>query len=166
MKNINNYLAFVSQIEPKNVKEAKNDPNRIIIIEEELNQFKRSNVWNLVERPLENLVIGTKWVFKNKLDEHRVVVRNKARLVAQGYNQEERIEYDETFAPVIRLEAIRLLLAFACIMDFKLYQIDVKSIFLNDIIKEEVYVEQPPGFEDHEYPNHVYKLNKILYGLK
>ena len=86
----------------------------------------------------------TKWIFKNKLDEHKVVVRNKARLVAQGYNQEEGIHYDGTFAPIARLEAIRLLLAFACIMDFKLYQMDVKSIFLNGTIKEDVYVEQPP----------------------
>ncbi len=94
------------------------------------------------------------------------MVRNKARLVAKGYNQEEGIDFDETFAPVARLEAIRLLLAFACSKDFKLFQMDVKSAFLNGYINEEVYVEQPPGFENHQYPNHVYKLNKALYGLK
>ena len=93
------------------------------------------------------------------------MVRNKARLVAQCYNQ-EGIDFEETFAIVARLEAIRLLLAFACYMDFKLYQMDVKSVFLNDTIKEEVYVKQPPGFEDYEYPNYVFKLNKALYGLK
>ena len=117
-------------------------------MQEELNQLKRSNVWTLVERPLDNNVIGTKWIFRNKLDEHSVVVGNKARLVAQGYAQEEGIDYDETFTPIVRLEAIRILLAFTCYMDFKLYQIDVKSVFLNGIIKEEVYVEQPLGFED------------------
>ena len=93
-------------------------------------------------------------------------IRNKARLVAKGYNQEEGIDYEETYAPVARLEAIRMLLAFASIMDFKLYQMDVKSVFLNVLIQEEVYVEQPPGFEISDKPNHVYKLQKALYGLK
>jgi len=86
--------------------------------------------------------------------------------VAKGYNQEEGINYGETFAPVARLEIVRLLLAFACMSGFKLFQMDVKSAFLNGIINEEVYVEQPPGFEDHQHPNHVYKLKKALYGLK
>ena len=105
-------------------------------MQEQLNQFIRRNVWTLVVRPLDNNVIITKWVFKNKLDEHGVVIRNKARLVAQGYTQEEDINYDETSIPIVRLEAIRILLAFACYMDFKLYQMDVKSVFLNGIIKE------------------------------
>ena len=100
------------------------------------------------------------------MDELGNVVRNKAQLVAQGYNQEEGIDFDETFAPVARLEAIRLLLAFTCHMNFKLFQMDVKSAFLNDFIQEEIYVEQPPSFEDFENPNHVYKLQKALYGLK
>ena len=94
------------------------------------------------------------------------MVRNKARLVAQGYSQEEGIDFDETFAPVARLEAIRMLLAFSCYMNFKLYQIDVKSAFLNGFINEEVYVKQPPGFQNFEFPNHVFKLTKALYGLK
>jgi len=111
-------------------------------------------------------IIGSKWVFRNKLDEAGVITRNKARLVAKGYNQEEGIDYGETFAPFARLEAVRLLLAFACMSGFKLFQMDVKSDFLNGIINEEVYVEQPPGFEDHQHPNHVYKLKKALYGLK
>ncbi|KAH9725866.1 hypothetical protein KPL70_008032 [Citrus sinensis] len=109
---------------------------------------------------------GTKWVFRNKMDESGVVVRNKARLVAQGYNQEEGIDFDETFAPVARLESIRMLLAYACHKDFILYQMDVKSAFLNGYILEEVYVKQPPGFENEKFPNHVYKLLKALYGLK
>ncbi|GJY23554.1 retrovirus-related pol polyprotein from transposon TNT 1-94 [Tanacetum coccineum] len=111
-------------------------------------------------------IIGTKWVYRNKLDENGVVTRNKARLVAQGYNQQEGIDYDETYAPVARLESIRILLAYACALDFKLYQMDVKSAFLNDFINEEVYVAQPLGFIDFAKPNHVYKLKKALYGLK
>ncbi|KAL5559477.1 hypothetical protein UlMin_035688 [Ulmus minor] len=103
---------------------------------------------------------------KNKVDEGGIVTRNKARLVAKGYNQEEGIDYEETFAPVARLEAIRILLAFACYHDFVLFQMDVKSAFLNGFILEEVFVEQPPGFESFDSPNHVYKLKKALYGLK
>ena len=93
-------------------------------------------------------------------------VRNKARLVAQGYVQEEGIDYEETYAPVARLDAIRLLLSFACANNFRLFQMDVKSAFLNGIIKEEVYVEQPPGFEDDKHPDWVFRLHKALYGLK
>ena len=111
-------------------------------------------------------IIGTKWVYENKLNEQGNITRNKARLVAKYYNQEDGINYNETFTPVTRLEAIRMLLAFASYMDFKLNQMDVKSAFLNGFIQEEVYVEQPPGFENHEFSNHVYKLNKALYGLK
>nr|GEV91833.1 copia protein [Tanacetum cinerariifolium] len=102
----------------------------------------------------------------NKLDENGVVSRNKARLVEQCYNQQEGIDYDETYALVARLESIRILLAYACDLDFKLFQMDVKSAFLNGFINEEVYVAQPPGFIDFEKPNHVYKLKKALYGLK
>ncbi|GJZ02539.1 copia protein [Tanacetum coccineum] len=112
------------------------------------------------------MVIGTKWVFKNKLDENGVVSRNKARLVAQGYNQQEGIDFDETYAPIARLESIRILLAYACANDFKLFQMDIKSALLNVFINEEVYVLQPPGFVNFEKPNHVYKLKKALYGLK
>ena len=100
------------------------------------------------------------------MDELGNVVRNKARLVAQGYNQEEGIDFDKTFAPVARIEAIRFLLAFACYTNFKLFQMDVKSAFLNGFIQEEVYVKQPLSFENFEKPNHVYKLQKALYGLK
>lgn len=101
-------------------------------------------------RPKDYPTIGTKWVFRNKMDENGIVIRNKARLVAQGYNQEEGINYDETYAPISRLEAIRMLLAFTCYKNFKLYQTDIKSAFLNGYINEEVYVEQPPGFENHK----------------
>jgi hypothetical protein len=118
-----------------------------------------------VERPKQN-VIGTKWVFRNKQDEDGVVTKNKARLVAKGYTQVEGLDFGETYAPVARLEAIRILLAFTTHHNFKLHQMDVKSSFLNGPISEEVYVEQPPCFEDPQFPNHVYKLHRALYGLK
>ena len=120
----------------------------------------------MAPRPKHHHIIGAKWVFRNKMNEQGVIARNKARLVAKGYNQEEDIDYDETYAPVARLEAIRMLLAYATFMNFKLYQMDVKSVFLNGFIEEEVYVEQPAGFESFDYPNHVFKLSKALYGLK
>ena len=100
------------------------------------------------------------------MNENGGITRNKVRLVAQGYSQEEGIDFDETFAPVARLEAIRILLAFVVSQSVKLFQMDAKSAFLNGYIKEEVYVEQPPGFEDYKYPDHVFKLTKALYGLK
>jgi hypothetical protein len=137
----------------------------VLAMQEELNNFMRNEVWHLVPHPNQN-VVGTKWVFRNKQDEHGVVTRNKARLVAKGYSQVEGLDFGETYALVSRLESIRILLAYATYHVFKLYQMDVKSAFLNGPIKEEVYVEQPPGFEDSEYPNHVYKLSKALYGFK
>jgi len=160
------HMAFVSQVEPKTVADALEDSNWINAMHEELNQFARNEVWTLVPKTDQMNVIDTKWVFKNKLDEQGVIVRNKARLVAKGYNQEEGIDYGETYEPVARLEAVRLLLAYACMNGFKLHQMDVKSAFLNGYIGEEVYVRQPPGFEDHKHPNHVFKLKKALYGLK
>ena len=103
-----------------------------------------------------------KWVFKNKTDESGTVIKNKDRLVAKGYNQQEGIDYEETFTPIARMEALMIFLAYATYMNFKVYQMDVKSAFLNGNIKEDVYVQQPPGFESSEFPNHVYKLNKAL----
>jgi hypothetical protein len=147
------------------VEDALRDPDWVVAMQEELNNFTRNEIWNLVPHPNQNFV-GTKWVFRNKQDEHGVVTRNKARLVAKGYSQVEGLDFDETYAPVARLESIRILLAYATYHGFKLYQMDVKSAFLKGPIKEEVYVEPPPGFEDSEYPNHVYKLSKALYGLK
>ncbi|GJS92613.1 retrovirus-related pol polyprotein from transposon TNT 1-94 [Tanacetum coccineum] len=161
-----NFFCFISTIEPKNINEALKDKNWVMAMQEELNQFKTNDVWELVPNPMDMTIIGTKWVYRNKLDENGVVTRNKARLVAQGYNQQEGIDYDETYAPVARLESIRILLAYACALDFKLYQMDVKSAFLNGFINEEVYVAQPPGFIDFAKPNYVYKLKKALYGLK
>ena len=102
-------------------------------MQKELNQFERNDVWELVPRPTHQSIIGTKWVYRNKLDEHRMVIRNKARLVAKRYNQEERIDYEETYAPLARLESIKMLCAFACYKNMTLYQMDVKSAFLNDL---------------------------------
>ncbi|KAK2356045.1 putative mitochondrial protein [Trifolium repens] len=161
-----NNLAMISQIEPKTIDEAIVDESWIEAMEEELMQFERNEVWNLVPTPPNHSIIDTRWVFRNKLDENGKVIRNKARLVAQGYNQQEGIDYDETFAPVARLEAIRILLAYASHKCFKLFQMDVKSAFLNGFLNEEVYVHQPPGFKDEHKPNHVFKLTKALYGLK
>src|ERR1044072_6751740 len=157
---------FISKVEPKNIKEALQDEYWINAMQDELSQFKRNEVWNLVPRPKGVNVIGTKWIFKNKSDEVGNVTRNKARLVAQGYTQVEGVDFDETFAPVARLESIRLLLGVAYLMKFRLYQMDVKSAFLNGYLNEEVYVEQPKGFVDPSHPEHVYKLRKTLYGLK
>ncbi|GJU67041.1 retrovirus-related pol polyprotein from transposon TNT 1-94 [Tanacetum coccineum] len=161
-----NFFCFLSTIEPKNINEALKDESWVMAMQEELNQFISNDVWELVPNPMNMTIIGTKWVYRNKLDENGIVTRNKARLVAQGYNQQEGIDYDETYAPVARLESIRILLAYACALDFKLFQMDVKSAFLNGFINEEVYVAQPPGFIDFAKPNHVYRLKKALYGLK
>ena len=158
--------SFVSFMEPTRVQEALKDSDWINAMNEELDNFKRNEVWELVERPSDHNVIGTKWVFRNKQDENGVVVRNKARLVAQGYTQVEGLDFDETFAPVVRLEAISILLAYASAHNIKLYQMDVKSAFLNERIKKLAYVEEPPGLENPKKPNHVYKLSKALYGLK
>ncbi|XP_016460045.1 putative mitochondrial protein AtMg00820 [Nicotiana tabacum] len=115
------FLAFLSQIERKTIKKKLNDDDWINAMQEELHQFERNKVWHLVPRPLNRTVIGTRWMFKNKLDEFKNTTRNKARLVVQGYNQEERIDYDKTFAPVARVEAMRILIAFASHVEFKLF---------------------------------------------
>jgi hypothetical protein len=154
-----------SSIEPFRVEEALQDPNWVLAMQEEFSNFKRNEVRSLVPCPKQN-VVGTKWVFRNKQDEYGVVTRNKARLVAKGYAQVAGLDFEETFAPVARLESIRILLAYDAHHSFKHFQMDVKSTFLNGPIKEEVYVEQPSGFEDDRYPDHVYVLSKVLYGLK
>ncbi|KAI3827321.1 hypothetical protein L1987_01394 [Smallanthus sonchifolius] len=163
--NICLFSCFLSQVEPKKIDEALKHNSWIEAMQEELLQFKRQDVWKLVDLPPGQTAIGTRWVFRNKQDERGIVVKNKARLVAQGYTQEEGIDYDEVFAPVARLEAIRIFLAYAASKNFMIYQMDVKSAFLYGKISEEVYVKQPPGFVDPAHPNKVLKLDKALYGL-
>ncbi|GKB43971.1 ribonuclease H-like domain-containing protein [Tanacetum coccineum] len=120
-------------------------------------------VWTLVDLPKGKRAIGTKWVYRNKRDERGIIVRNRARLVAQGYTQEEGINYDEVFAPISRIEAIRLFLAYASFMGFIVYQMDVKSAFLYGTIEEEVYVCQPHAFEDPQFPDKVYKKEDGIF---
>nr|GFB00262.1 putative ribonuclease H-like domain-containing protein [Tanacetum cinerariifolium] len=156
------FACFLSQEEPKRVHQALKDPSWIEAMQEELLQFKMQKVWILVDLPYRKRAIGTKWVYKNKKDERGIVIRNKARLVAQGHTQEEGIDYKEVFAPVARIEAIRLFLAYASFMGFLVYQMDVKSAFLYGTIEEEVYVCQSPGFEDPENPDKVYKVVKVF----
>ncbi|GKC25609.1 putative ribonuclease H-like domain-containing protein [Tanacetum coccineum] len=159
------FACFLSQEEPKKVIQALKDRSWIEAMQEELLQFKLQQVWTLMDLPNGKRAIGTKWVYRNKKDERGILIKNKARLVTQGYTQEEEIDYDEVFAPIARIEAIRLFLAYASFKDFVVYQIDVKSAFLYGKIEEEVYVCQPPGFEDPDFPDRVYNVEKALYGL-
>ncbi|GJR52055.1 retrovirus-related pol polyprotein from transposon TNT 1-94 [Tanacetum coccineum] len=160
------YALTVSTIEPKNIKEAMADHSWIESMQDELNQFERLQVWELVPRPEGKNIIALKWLWKNKCDAENIVVRNKTRLVAKGYRQEEGIDFEESFAPVARLEAVRMFIAYAAHKNITIFQMDVKTAFLNGPLKEEVYVSQPEGFIDPEFPDHVYRLKKALYGLK
>nr|GEV67277.1 putative ribonuclease H-like domain-containing protein [Tanacetum cinerariifolium] len=160
----NDLETFITE-EPKRVHQALKDPIWIKAMQEELLHFKMQKVWVLVDLPHGKRAIGTKWVFMNKKDERGIMVRNKARLVAQGHIQEEGIDFEEVFALVARIEAIQLFLAYASFMGFMVYQMDVNSAFLYETIEEEVYVCQPPGFEDPDHPDKVYKVVKALYGL-
>jgi hypothetical protein len=159
------HAAFVATLEPKDIEHTLSDHNWVNSMHEELENFEKNRVWELVDPPPGCKRIGTKWVWK-KEGEKGEVVRNKSRLVAHGFSQKEGIDYEETFSPVARLEAIRILLAFSMAKGFKLHQMDVKSAFLNRVLEEEVHVRQPPGFESEKYPHRVYKLRKALYGLK
>nr|GFA23378.1 hypothetical protein [Tanacetum cinerariifolium] len=160
------YALTVSTIEPKNVKEAMIDPAWIDSMQEELLQFKRLNVWVLVPAPDNISPLMLKRLFKKKHDEEQTVIQNKSRLVVRGYRQEEGINFKESFAPVARIEAIKIFLVYVAHKSFSLFQMDVKTAFLHGSLKEVVYVCQPEGFIDADHPSHVYKLKKALYGLK
>ncbi|GJX65693.1 retrovirus-related pol polyprotein from transposon TNT 1-94 [Tanacetum coccineum] len=160
------FALTVSIVEPKNIKEAMADSAWIEAMQDELHQFDRLKVWELVDKPFGKMIIKLKWLWKNKKDEDQTVIRNKARLVAKGYAQEEGIDFEESFAPVARLEAVRIFVAHAAHKSFPIYQMDVKTAFLNGPLKEEVYVAQPEGFVDPDHPEKVYLLRKALYGLK
>ncbi|GJX93180.1 putative ribonuclease H-like domain-containing protein, partial [Tanacetum coccineum] len=164
---IDNVIGDVkSSIEPTSIAKALSDSSWVEAMQEELFRFKLQQVWILVDLPSGKTAIGTKWVFRNKKDERGIMIRNKARLVAQGHRQEEGINYEEVFAPVARIEAIRLFLAYASFMGFLVYQMDVKSAFLYGTIEEEVYVTKPPGFKDPDHPDKVYKVyvDDIIFG--
>ncbi|GJT22017.1 copia protein [Tanacetum coccineum] len=153
-------------IEPKNIKEAMLDHSWIESMQDELNQFKRLDVWELVECPVGRNIIKVKWIWKNKTDAENTFIRNKYRLVAKGYGQEKGIDFKESFAPIARLEAVRIFVAYAAHKNFPIFQMDVKIAFLNGPLKEEVFVQQPVGFVDPDFTNHVYHLKKALYCLK
>ncbi|GJS62827.1 retrovirus-related pol polyprotein from transposon TNT 1-94 [Tanacetum coccineum] len=159
------FTLTVSTAEPKNIKEALADSAWIEAMQEEIHQFDRLQVWELVDKPFGKNVIKLKWLWKKK-DEDQTVIRNKARLVAKGYAQEEGIDFEESFAPVARLEAVRIFVAYASHKSFPVHQMDVKMSFLNGLLKEEVYVAQPNRFVDPDHPEKVYRLRKALYGLK
>ncbi|GKC18663.1 retrovirus-related pol polyprotein from transposon TNT 1-94, partial [Tanacetum coccineum] len=159
-------IATPTIVEPKTYKDTLTQSCWIEAMQEELNEFERLGVWELVPRPDKVMVITLKWIYKVKLDELGGILKKKARLVARGYRQEEGIDFKETFASVARLEAIRIFLAFVAHINMVVYQMDVKIAFLNGNLREEVYVSQPDEFVDPNNPNHVYKLKKALYGLK
>nr|GEV76266.1 retrovirus-related Pol polyprotein from transposon TNT 1-94 [Tanacetum cinerariifolium] len=160
------YDAFLTSVEPKTYKEALTQSCWIEAMQEELDEFERLEVWELVPRPDKVMVITLKWIYKVKLNELGGILKNKARFVARGYRQEEGIAFEESFAPVARLEAIRIFLAYVAHKNMVVYQMDVKTAFLNINLREDVYVCQLDGFVDPDNPNHVYKLKKALYGLK
>nr|GFB70045.1 retrovirus-related Pol polyprotein from transposon TNT 1-94 [Tanacetum cinerariifolium] len=160
------YALTVSIMKPKTVKESLTYLAWIESMQEELHQFIRLDVWELVLSPDGIKSLTLKCLFKNKHDEENTIIRNKTRLVVRGYRQEEGIDFEESFAPVARMEAIRILLAYAAHKGFTVYQMDVKTAFLHGSLKQDVYVCQPEGFINVDYPSHVYKLKKVLYGLK
>nr|GEV54579.1 retrovirus-related Pol polyprotein from transposon TNT 1-94 [Tanacetum cinerariifolium] len=160
------FALTVSRTEPKNIKEAMADSAWIESMQEELHQFDRLKLWELVDKPLCKNVINMKWLWKNKRDEENTVIRNKSRLLAKGYAQKEGVDFEESFVPVAQLEAIRLFIAYAAHKSFTVYQMDMKTSFLYGPLKEEVYVKQPDGFVDPYHPDKVYHLKKALYGLK
>ncbi|GJT31286.1 retrovirus-related pol polyprotein from transposon TNT 1-94 [Tanacetum coccineum] len=160
------HTLFESLVEPKNFKQAMTKPSWINAMQEEIHEFKRLQVWELMSCPDKVMLIMLKWIYKVKTDEFGGVLKNKARLVSQEFRQEEGIDFEESFAPVARIEAIRIFIANAANKNMTIFQMDVKTAFLNGELKEEVYVSQPEGFVDQDNPLHVYKLKKAMYGLK
>nr|GEW76165.1 retrovirus-related Pol polyprotein from transposon TNT 1-94 [Tanacetum cinerariifolium] len=160
------YNSVLSKVEPKKFKSAINKDCWFQAMQDEIHEFDQLQVWELVPRPDYVMIIALKWIYKIKLDEYGDVLKNKARLVANGYQQEEGIDFKESFAPVVRIEAIRIFIANTANKNMTIYQMDVKTTFLNGGLKEEVYISQPEGFVDPDHPKHVYHLKRALYGLK
>ncbi|GKE94036.1 retrovirus-related pol polyprotein from transposon TNT 1-94, partial [Tanacetum coccineum] len=160
------YMLTVSSTKPKNIKEAMLDHSWIESMQDELNQFKCLNVWELVERLVGRNIMAVKWLWKTKTDLENMVIQNKSCFVTKGYCQEEGINIEESFAPVARLKAVRIFVPYAAHKNFPIYQMDVKMTFLNGTLKEEIFVSQPKDFVDLDFPNHVYRLKKAVYGIK
>ncbi|GJX72517.1 retrovirus-related pol polyprotein from transposon TNT 1-94 [Tanacetum coccineum] len=160
------YNSVLSKVEPKNFKSAITEDCWFQAMQDEIHEFDQLQVWELVPQPDCVMIIALKWIYKVKIDEYGDVLKNKAQLVAKGYRQEEGINFEESFASVARIEAIRIFIANAASKNITIYQMDVKTTFLNGELKEEVYVSQPEGFVDPDHPTHVYRLKKALYGLK
>ena len=160
------HLSLVSTIEPSNFEEASNDEHWIKAMEEELDEIEKNETWELVPKLKDKNVIGTKWVFRNKLNEDEQVTRNKARLVCKVYAQVEGVYFEETLAHVSRMEEIRMILAYACSNRIGVYHMDVKSTFLNGELEEEFCIEQTEGFLLLEREDYVCRLKKAMYGLK
>jgi hypothetical protein len=159
-------LVAVGDGEPATFEEAKGSECWIKAMKEEMASIEQNNTWKLVNLPPGHKAIGLKWVYKVKRDEGGAIVKYKARLVAKGYVQKQGIDFDEVYAPVARMESIRMLLAVAAQEGWAVHHMDVKSAFLNGELEEEVYVEQPPGFVAAGHEAKVLKLNKALYGLR
>ncbi|GKB36565.1 retrovirus-related pol polyprotein from transposon TNT 1-94 [Tanacetum coccineum] len=149
------YALTASTLEPKNIKEAMSDHRWIELMQDDLHQFKRLDVWELVPRPDGKNIIIVKWIWNNRSDADNIIIRNKSRLVGKGYKQEEGIDFEESFTHVAHLEAVRMFVAYAAHKNFTIFQMDVKTAFLNRPLKEEVYVSQPDGFVDPDFPDHV-----------
>ncbi|GJZ80784.1 retrovirus-related pol polyprotein from transposon TNT 1-94, partial [Tanacetum coccineum] len=160
------YNSVLSKVEPKNFKSAITEDCWFQAMQDEVHEFDRLQVWELVPQPDCVMTISLKWIYKVELDEYGDVLKNKARLIAKGYRQEEGIDFEESFAPVACIEAIRIFIAITASKNMTIYQMDVKTAFLNGELKEEVYVSQPEGFVDPDHLTHVYHLKKALYGLK
>ncbi|WVZ17444.1 hypothetical protein V8G54_010426 [Vigna mungo] len=160
------HLALLAGSEPVNINEALSQSHWKKAMEEELRSIERNETWKMVDLPPNKRCIGVKWVFKTKLNPDGTVSKHKARLVAKGFLQREGIDFQEVYAPIARLETIRVVIAIACAKKWTLSALDVKSAFLHGHLEEEVYVKQPPGFSSEENKHKVYKLNKALYGLR
>ncbi|GJT26670.1 retrovirus-related pol polyprotein from transposon TNT 1-94 [Tanacetum coccineum] len=160
------YNFVLSKVKPKNFKSTITEDCWFQAMQDEIHGFDRLQVWELVPQPNCVMIIALKWIYKVKLDEYGDVLKNKAQLVAKGYQQEEGIDFEESFAPVARIEAIRIFISNAASKNMTIYQMDDKTSFLNGKLKEEVYVCQPEGFVDPDHPTYVYRLKKALYGLK
>uniref|UniRef100_A0A151UDA6 Retrovirus-related Pol polyprotein from transposon TNT 1-94 n=1 Tax=Cajanus cajan TaxID=3821 RepID=A0A151UDA6_CAJCA len=153
-------------LEPESFEATSKQQVWVKAMEEEIKMIEKNNIWDLVDYPKDKDIIGVKWVYKTKLNLDGTIQKHKARLVAKGYSQQPGVDYNETFAPIARLDTIRALIALAAEKGWNIFQLDVKSAFLNGVLQEEIYVEQPQGFISKGNEDKVLRLRKALYGLK